>query len=44
MLQKPDKILHANDDIPFYDEDFDKVTFITNQTHILAVDLDKISL
>ena len=30
--------------IYFYNEDFDKVTFIANQRHILPVDLDKINL
>ena len=44
ILQKFDNALHANDDILFHNEDFDKVTFITNQKHILAVDLDKINL
>ena len=28
----------------FFNEDFDKVTFIANQRHILGVDLDKINL
>ena len=37
-------IIHANDDILFYNEDFDKVIFIANQRHILAIDLDKINL
>ena len=36
--------LHTNDDILFYNEDFDKVTFIANNRHILVVDLDKINL
>ena len=44
MLEKLDNALHTNDDILFYNEDFDKVTFIANQRHILAVDLDKIKL
>ena len=44
MLEKFDNALHANNDILFYNEDFDKVTFITNQRHILTVDLDKINL
>ena len=44
MLEKLDNVLHTNDDILFYNEDFDKVTFIANQRHILAVDLDKINL
>ena len=43
MLEKLDNALH-NDDAFFYNEDFDKVTFIANQRHILAVDLDKIDL
>ena len=30
ILQKFDNALHANDDILFHNEDFDKVTFITN--------------
>ena len=34
-----DNALHANDDILFYNEDFDKAIFVTNQRHILAVDL-----
>ena len=36
--------LHTNDDILFYNEDFDKVTFIANNRHILVVDLEKINL
>ena len=44
MFEKFYNALHANDDILFYNEDFDKVTFIANQRHILAVDLDKINL
>ena len=32
------------DDILIYNENFDKVTFISNQRHVLAVDLDKINL
>ena len=44
ILEKSDNALHANDDIFFYNEDFDKVTFIPNRKHILAVDLDKINL
>ena len=28
----------------FYNEDFDNVTFIANQRHILSVDLDKVNL
>ena len=44
MLQKFDKVLHAADKILVFNEDFNKVTFIANQRHILAVDLDKINL
>ena len=44
MLEKLDDVLHANDDILFYKENFDEVTFIVNQRHILAVGLDKINL
>ena len=39
MLEKLDNALHVNDDIPFYNEDFDKSTFIAYQKHILAVDI-----
>ena len=42
MLGIYDNALHANED--FYNEDFDKVTFIANQKHILHVDLYKINL
>ena len=31
MLEKLDDALHANDDILFYNEDFDKAGFIFNQ-------------
>ena len=44
MLEKLDNVLHANDDILFYNEDFAKVKFTANQRHIFAVDLDKINL
>ena len=44
MVEKFDNASRANDDILFYNEDFDKVTFISSQRHILAVDLDKINL
>ena len=44
MLEKLDNALHTNDDIHFYKEDCDKVTFIANQRNIPAVDLDKIKL
>ena len=42
MLEKFDNALHANGDILFYsyNKDFDKVTFIANQRHILDIDLD----
>ena len=43
MLEKFDNALHANDDILFYNEDFDKVTLIANNRHILTVYLDKIN-
>ena len=41
MFEKLVNAIHTNDDILFYNEGFDKVTFIANQGHILAVDLDK---
>ena len=44
MLEKFDKVLLANDDTVFSNKDFNKVKFITNQRHILVVDLDKINL
>ena len=44
MFEKSDNALHANDDILFCKEDFNKVTFIAYQKHIIAVDLDKINL
>ena len=44
MLEKFNNALHANDDVFFFNEDFDKVTFIANQRNILAADLDKINL
>ena len=44
MLEKFDNALHANDDILSYNKNFDKVTFIANQRHTLAVVLDKINL
>ena len=43
-LENFDNALHANDDILFYNEDFDKITFIANQRHVLFVDFDKINL
>ena len=44
MLRKFDKVLLAADKILVFNEDFNKVTFIANQRHILVVDLDKINL
>ena len=44
MLEKLNNALHVNDDILFYNEDFDNVTFIANQRLLLALDLDKINL
>ena len=44
MLEKLDNALHANDDILFYSEHLDKVTFTANQRHIPAVNLDKVNL
>ena len=44
MLEKLDNALHANDDILFYSEDFDKVLFIAFQIHILATGIDKTNL
>ena len=38
------KNFHANDDTLFHNEDFDKVTHIVNQKHIIAVDLEKLIL
>ena len=43
MLEKFDNVLQTNDDKLFYNEDFGKVTFIANQRHNLAVDLNKIN-
>ena len=43
-LKNYDDALYANDDILFCNEDFNKVTFIANQRHILAIDFDKINL
>ena len=39
-----DNASHANDNMFFYNEDFNKVTFIACQRQILAADLDKIKL
>ena len=44
ILEKDDNVLHANDEILFYNEDFDNITFTANQKHILAVDVYKINL
>ena len=44
VLEKLGNALHANDDVLFYNEDFGKVTFIANQKHTLAVDLEKVNL
>ena len=44
MLEKLDNVLHVNDDILFYIEDFNKVSFIACQRHILAADLGKVKL
>ena len=44
MLQVIDKALHVDDDTLFYNEDFDKVTFVACQRHILAAYLDNINL
>ena len=44
MVEKHDNALHANDYMLFYNEDFDNVIFITNQSNILTVDLDKNNL
>ena len=43
MPEKFDNALHANDDIVFYNEDFNKITIITNQRHMHPPDLDKIN-
>ena len=44
MLEKFHNALLANDDILFLKEDFNKVKFIANQRHALAVDFDEIVL
>ena len=44
MLEKLGNTLHANDDVVFYKDNFDKVVFVVNQRHILAVDMDEINL
>ena len=43
LLEKLDNALHANVDTLFYNKDIEKVAFITNQIHILTVDLVKIN-
>ena len=44
MLGKLDNAFYANDTLFFSNEDFDKATFIANQIHIFAVDLDEINI
>ena len=44
ILEKFHNALLANDDILFLKEDFNKVKFIANQRHALAVDFDEIVL
>ena len=44
MLEKLHNASEANGNTLFYNEDFDKVTFIACERHILAADLDKINL
>ena len=44
MIEKFHDALLANDDILFFNEDFNKVIFFANQMDILAVDLDKTNL
>ena len=44
MLEIFANALRASDDILFFNKDFDKVTFIANQRHLLAVDFHKINL
>ena len=44
MFEKLDNASKANYDILFYKEDFDKITVIACQRHILGVDFDKINL
>ena len=43
-LEKFHDALLANDDILFFDSDFSKVTFFTNEKGILGADLGKINL
>ena len=33
MLEKIDNAVHANNDVLFYNQDFEKVKFIANQRH-----------
>ena len=44
MLEKLDNALHVNDDILFYNKDFNKFKFIACQRHIVVADIDKIKL
>ena len=44
ILEKLRGALFANDDIPFFGEDFSSVTFFANGIGTLSVDLDKIYL
>ena len=44
MLEEFDNALHPNDEILFFNENFNKVPFIASQRYILAVGLDKINL
>ena len=44
ILEKFDNNFHANDDTLFHSEDFDKVTDIANQKHIIVTDLEKLIL
>ena len=44
ILEHFDKSLLANDEIFFFNKDFNIVTFIANQRHIYAAGLDKINL
>ena len=44
MLEKFHNALHANDNMLFYNEELDKVTFIAHQKHIFAIDLKKANL
>ena len=44
MLEKFHDALLANDYIPFFKEDFSKVTFFANEIGVFSVGLDKINL